>query len=257
MKAVAGMWIDDGLHQERLERVARLFPGPDYYVVLRWIHEILQPANYVEIGVRRGTSLRLKLPDTVGIGIDPEPALDQEPPPGTRLFATRSDEFFQQHRLTEVIKAPSFALAFIDGLHLFEQALRDFINLERYAGSRSVILIHDCLPLDEASSGRTRTTRFYSGDVWKLAVCLREQRPDLRLAIVRTGPTGLGLVTGLDPHSVVLPNAYEALLARYTNLRFSFGKGQVPQEWPPAIENSLSAVRSWLAQALGGINPLL
>src|ERR1051326_9082596 len=151
MKAGARESLDDGLHEQRLAQVARLFPGPDYYTVLGWIHEILKPANYIEIGVRRGTSLRLKWPETVGIGIDPEPVLDQAPPPTTQLFATTSDEFFQRHRLPELINAPCFVLAFIDGLHLFEQALRDFINLERYAGPGSVILIHDCLPLDEVS----------------------------------------------------------------------------------------------------------
>src|SRR5258708_39008707 len=118
MKATPPASFDDGLHHERLAQVARLFPGPDYYTVLRWIHEILRPANYLEIGVRRGDSLRLKLPDTTGIAIDPEPFL-RETPPKTHLFSMTSNEFFQRHRLSELIGTSCLALAFIDGLHLF------------------------------------------------------------------------------------------------------------------------------------------
>src|SRR5437899_765740 len=107
---------DETLHQQHLAQVARLFPGPDYYAVLRWIHEILRPANYVEIGVRRGASFRLKFPETIGVGIDPEPAFDQALPPNSRIFNTTSDRFFEEQKLPEVLGAASVALAFIDGL---------------------------------------------------------------------------------------------------------------------------------------------
>ena len=47
-------------------------------------------------------------------------------------------------------------LVFIDGLHLFEQVLRDLINVERHSTTDTVVLLHDCLPLDEVTSGRRR-----------------------------------------------------------------------------------------------------
>jgi len=36
------------------------------------------------------------------------------------------------------------------GMHQFEFALRDFINIEKHCTSRSTILIHDCYPLSAA-----------------------------------------------------------------------------------------------------------
>jgi hypothetical protein len=53
------------------------------------------------------------------------------------------DSFFASYDLAEVLRAKNFLLAFIDGLHLFEQALLDFIHLERFASRQSIIMIHD------------------------------------------------------------------------------------------------------------------
>ena len=47
-------------------------------------------------------------------------------------------------------------LAFIDGMHHFEFALRDFINVEKYCSADSIILIHDVYPID-ATERRSRT----------------------------------------------------------------------------------------------------
>ena len=57
--------FDDALLQEHLALAASQMPGPDYYSVLRWIHEILRPANYIEIGIRKADSLRLAAPETI------------------------------------------------------------------------------------------------------------------------------------------------------------------------------------------------
>jgi hypothetical protein len=90
-------------------------------------------------------------------------------------------------------------LAFIDGLHRFEQVLRDFINVERHSTAGTVVLLHDCLPLDGETASREHTTDFYFGDVWKAALVLRRLRPALEMITVRTAPTGLCLGRGLDP----------------------------------------------------------
>src|SRR5215831_15245959 len=130
------------LHHWR--QVSRTLPGPDHLTVLRWIRAALQPPNYVEIGVRWGHSLRASSPGTRCIGIDPHPRLIRRPRPNIRIFPMTSDAFFESYNLAEVLEEPHFSLAFIDGLHLFEQAYTDFMNLERFAGPDSVIVLHDC-----------------------------------------------------------------------------------------------------------------
>jgi hypothetical protein len=240
---------DDALRDTHIAQAAAALPGPDYYTVLGWIHQILRPATYVEIGIRHGDSLRAALPETRCVGIDPEPTVNAPLPPDTGVFAMTSDSFFADYNLAEVLGQPNFSLAFIDGLHLFEQALLDFIHLERFASRRSIIMIHDSLPLDRATSDRVRTTHFYSGDIWKLAMCLKARRQDLRLTTIRTGPTGLCLISRLDPDSDVLVRSFDEVVSEYVALDFKDYKDR-SQQMPHTVENDYAAVRSCIAGLL-------
>ena len=145
-----------------------LMPGPGYGEILKRMHYWLRPASYLEIGVESGRSLALAQPPTRAIGIDPAPQIEVGFTAETKIFKITSDDFFTHHDPAKEFARPVIDLAFIDGLHLFEQTLRDFINVERHAGPRSVILVHDCLPVDEMSAARDRRGLFWTGDVWKL-----------------------------------------------------------------------------------------
>jgi hypothetical protein len=196
-------------------------PGEDYFAVLSRLHRHLRPATYLEIGVAGGESLACALPHTDVIGIDPQPQLSRELPARQRVFHTTSDEFFAQHDVRAEFGGRSVELAFIDGMHRFEFALRDFINLERACAPDSVILLHDCYPLDARTAERERQTGFWSGDVWRLALLLREQRPDLLVRTIATAPTGLGLVLNPDASSRLLGERCEQLVQDYLARDFS------------------------------------
>jgi hypothetical protein len=146
--------------------------------------------------------------------------------------------------LTELLGGV-LGLAFIDGLHLYEQVLRDFINLERYAGPGTVILLHDCLPLDEATASRERTTDFYCGDVWKAALVLRRHRPELEMITVRTAPTGLCIVRGLDADNTSLSEELPQIEETYTDLGLDYYSAH-RDEMPEEIPNEEDAVRDRL-----------
>jgi len=130
-------------------------------------------------------------------------------------------------------------LAFVDGLHLHEQTLRDVANVERHSHPGGVILIHDCLPIDKKTAARERSTVVWSGDVWKVVVALRRHRPDLTVTTVDVEPTGLAIVSGLDPTNTILHDDYDAIIEELAGLEFddleAVGRdemlGVVPGEW--------------------------
>ncbi len=187
----------------------------DYYEMLARLQKLLQPRTYVEIGFRHGQSFALAKTTVHSVAIDPAPEVKYPMPAGGRLFKVTSDEFFSSHDLRTELGDNVVDLAFIDGMHLFEFALRDFINLEKYCGPASTILVHDGYPQDRVSAARERTTSVWSGDVWKLLLCLKKYRPDLQIATVDVPPTGLSVVRNLDPRSTVLSENLEKICAEF------------------------------------------
>jgi hypothetical protein len=198
------------------------FEGEDYFQVLERIVEAVRPRTYLEIGVSRGDSLRLIRAPTLAIGIDPEPQLAAPLAPNQRVFAETSDAFFAAHDVRAELGGLPIDLAFIDGMHHFEFALRDFANIERHSTRQSTILIHDVYPLDRVTAERERHRTFWSGDIWRLIVLLKKLRPDLSIHTVATAPTGLAVVRNLDPGSRLLLERHDQLCREFLALDYSW-----------------------------------
>lgn len=225
-----------GTHQ----LMARLnLPGPDYTDVLAAIHRKLRPATYLEIGVATGSSIALAGSGTTAIGIDPEPAIDHLLGPNIRIFALKSDEFFRRYDVKAEFGGRPVVMAFIDGMHRFEFALRDFVAIERYCASSSILLLHDCYPLDRRTAERDRITTFWSGDIWRLVLALKKYRPDLEIHTIATPPTGLALIRHLDPGSRILAERIDDIVREFLAVDFSALDADkpgilnlFPNDWP-------------------------
>jgi cephalosporin hydroxylase len=222
-------------------------PGPIYYEWLDRLHQALAPPTVIEIGVYTGASLAMVRPPSVAIGVDPNPKIEFNLRAETHIFPETSDDFFARQGPADILGNKPLGLGFIDGLHLYEQALRDFINLEAYCGPKSVILFHDTVPLDEPTQRRSCETTFHTGDVWKIVPCLKELRPDLDIFTIATPWTGLTVVTGLDPSSRVLKEGYDNAVAKFIELPFSTiehcmetSLNMVANDWT-AVETRLKA----------------
>jgi len=214
-------------------------PGENYVAVIDRLHAHLRPATYVEIGVASGATFRRVRPETIALGIDPHPKLEGTLPSNHRVFAETSDAFFAGHDVIAELGGRRIELAFIDGMHVLEYALRDFANIERLCAPGAVVLLHDCYPLDRRTASRERATLFSSGDVWRLVLLLRKHRPDLCVRTIGTPPTGLGMILNLDPSSRLLSERHDSLVAEFLALDYRVldeRKGEqlalFPNHWP-------------------------
>lgn len=209
--------------------VAELFWSMDYYDLLAEIHAAFTPKVYLEIGVATGKSLALARAATRALGVDPASAekerlIYHSPHNDPQLYKMTSDDLFASHDMTKEMGQSYFNVAFIDGLHHFDQVLRDFINVEKYAAPDSVVLVHDCLPVDPRVATRERSTAFWTGDVWKIVPCLKAVRPDLEIVTLPLAPSGLALIRHLDPSSSVLARQYVNIVEQFDSL-------QLPESW--------------------------
>jgi len=153
------------------------------------------------------------------LSIDPNPHVQADAAIGTKalcaFYRMTSDAFFAKFDPRAALGGP-IDMAFLDGMHLCEYLLRDFINVERYSKRNSVVVLHDCLPVEWPMAERehTRTPlrahheHSWTGDVWRTALLLKRRRPDLEITAYAAPPTGLVCVTNLSPHSNSLPEAY-------------------------------------------------
>lgn len=182
-----------------------------YLETLGLAQDRLRPRLYLEIGVRHGRSLALA--PGPAIGIDPAPELTEPLNAATQVVTATSDDFFDGLAGPE-IEEP-IDLAFIDGMHLFEYALRDWMQVERRAAPAGLVVIDDIFPNHPRQALRERVTRVWTGDVWKLHACLARERPDLLILPLDCSPTGLLLIAGLDPDNRTLWERYNPVVKEY------------------------------------------
>jgi hypothetical protein len=109
-------------------------------------------------------------------------------------------------------------LVFIDGMHLFEFALRDFINVERYSKASTLVVIDDIHPCHPTQALRWRNSLYWTGDVWKLHAILKECRPDLHIIDINAKNTGLLLIYGLDSSNHTLAHQYDDIVNKFVNV---------------------------------------
>ncbi|RFU23062.1 class I SAM-dependent methyltransferase [Geodermatophilus marinus] len=205
----------------------------DRHELLAALHARLQPRNYLEIGVDAGASLALsRVPS---IGIDPGFAVVHEIDCDVQLVRATSDDYFRSHNPTEKFDGEPVDLAFIDGMHLAEFALRDFIYVEAYSARTSVIVFDDMLPRNVVEAARDRQTVAWTGDVFKVTHVLRHLRPDLVVLEVDTEPTGTVVV--------LLPDARSTALAEhYNDIEAAMVADGDPQDVPESVLGRTRAV---------------
>lgn len=178
----------------------------DRVELLQRLIDAVDARLYLEIGVKRGgTFLRLRARRK--IAVDPRPmlprravlaaALRDPRNLSNRVVARTSDAFFADP--PRRLLAGHLDVAFVDGLHTYEQSLRDVEHCVAWLAPGGVVVLHDCNPGDavaaEAVAAPPADAREgWSGDVWKTIVHLRALRRDLE-TFVLDADCGLGVVT--------------------------------------------------------------
>ena len=112
--------------------------------------------SYLEIGCDNDENFS-KIPLINKVGVDPLK--------GGTLRMT-SDDFFKNNK-------KSFDLIFLDGLHTYEQTIKDINNSLKFINSKGAIIIHDCLPKKIWNQIVPRMYGHWNGDVWKAIVHAR------------------------------------------------------------------------------------
>lgn len=193
----------------------------DYLSFLEALHQNIY-LGYFEIGTQSGRSLSLS--KSPSVAIDPYFVLNKDPIGNKEfcfLFQSTSDSFFE--KILPQLQFLQCQLAFIDGMHLFEYALRDFINLVKISADKSLFLFHDILPFSYRMATRDykslNRNEDCAGDVWKLAHILIEIGMKDCMKILTSAPTGLLAVYCPDKKLVAkLEKNYDKICSKWTSI---------------------------------------
>jgi hypothetical protein len=194
--------------------------GAHYLAFLDLLHTELRPKNYFEIGTLHGETLRIA--SCPSIAIDPSFVLNQDIIKSksiTAFYQMPSDEYFARFDPKTLFGGP-IDFAFLDGMHRCEFLLRDFANTEAHCKRNSIIVLHDCIPVElpmtERMPGKdsvlAHRAGWWTGDVWRTVLALKEHRPDLAITALDAQPTGLILITNLDPTSDYIKMNYSLMV---------------------------------------------
>lgn len=170
--------------------------------------------TYLEIGTRSGTSF-FPIRCRHKIAIDPDFAVPWEKKAkwiiknprnlSAKYFEETSDDFFR-YRQSFLEKTGKIDVVLVDGLHTFLASLNDVLNSLYYLNNDGVIIMHDCLPPNEAAALPTKQfpteeernvegwSDQWNGDVWKSIVYLRRKLSHLVDVFVLDTDYGLGII---------------------------------------------------------------
>mgnify|MGYP001171967780 FL=1 len=120
------------------------------------IQKIINQNNfkkYLEIGCDKDENFsKIRVENKVGV----------DPFRGGTIRST-SDEFFKSNN-------DKFDIIFLDGLHTYNQTIKDINNSLEHLNSNGIIIIHDCLPKKIWNQIVPRMYGHWNGDVWKAIV---------------------------------------------------------------------------------------
>ncbi len=188
--------------------------------IIRAIIDCKSAKTYLEIGVQGG-DVFLKVKARKKIAVDPKILITRKSRFRSILkdfwnitneyYELTSDVFFETK--VDLLKY-GLDVVFIDGLHTYDQSLKDVGNCLKFLNEDGVIIIHDCNPLsvsaaypanswEHAESLKLdRWTGEWSGDVWKTIAYLRSTQKKLHIFVLDCD-YGLGIITNGIPEDML------------------------------------------------------
>jgi hypothetical protein len=205
--------------------------------VIQRIADAVKCKVYLEIGVNTG-EIFFQVRSPLKIAVDPDfkfssfqrfkrgsvrPVFRGE---REMFFEKTSDDFFNAD--SGILKN-GIDVAFIDGLHTYDQVMRDVQNTLRFLNPAGIIILHDCNPLNASGAWPVKNSirevlelaaagkvsgwnGMWNGDVWKAVVHIRAAEKNLNLFTLDLD-WGLGILSRgqMENPLDVTPDAIEQM----------------------------------------------
>ncbi len=203
--------------------------------VIQAIINYKRAKTYLEIGVEGG-DVFLKVKARKKIAVDPKILITRKSRLRSILknfwnisneyYELTSDVFFETK--VDLFKH-GLDVVFIDGLHTYDQSLKDVGSCLKFLNEDGVIIIHDCNPLSAPAAYTANSwedaeslkldgwTGEWSGDVWKTIAYLRSTQNNMHVFVLDCD-YGLGIITKGIPEDMLKFSKEEIANLSYEDL---------------------------------------
>ncbi len=208
----------------------------DRMFVIQEIINKMRARVYLEVGVHKGECF-LRIRARKKMAVDPQILISLKRKQKyyirnpynffSKYYHMSSDDFFRRHNT--FLSRRGLDVVFIDGLHTYEQSLRDVQNSLKYLNDGGVVIMHDCNPISEAAARPAPPFEDveslnipghiaeWNGDVWKTIVNIRSCHKDLSVFVLDCDQ-GLGIITKRTPENVLSYSREEIRNFHYRDL---------------------------------------
>ena len=165
--------------------------------VIQTFVDLIGATSYLEIGVESGATFHT-IETQSKVAVDPHFLFDVDAMrrsyPNTTYFQMTSDAYFATEN-----QGATFDVIFVDGLHTFDQTLRDLLNAIECLTPDGVIVVDDILPssysasipsINEFVAYRAATNEpdpYWMGDVFRLVYFVESHLQSFSYACVQEG----------------------------------------------------------------------
>jgi len=204
-------------------------PPYNFHYIVSVIIEKLQAKTYLEIGVFKGDFFffqRVKRKIAVDPNFKSSRLKILTYIRKNRFFEMTSDDLFSRN--PKILNKYGIDVALIDGLHTYEQSLKDVLNCLKYLNDNGYIILHDCYPPIKLQATPAKSMEHFKslnlpkstwcGDVWKTIPHLRSMRNDLKI-LVFNYDVGIGIITKGEPSSMLNYTEEEIKMLTYDDLK--------------------------------------
>jgi hypothetical protein len=155
--------------------------------------------SYLEIGTAGCTTFNaIKCERKVGV----DPLNISACRGGNKLVALPSDAFF-------FCNIETFDVVFIDGLHLYEQVIKDIVNSWKFLNLNGFIICHDMKPLENTCGRKPKTpASAWNGDVYKAWIWFKDAGEDTP-SFVLDDDWGLGIIHKIEDLKINVPEDFK------------------------------------------------
>ena len=147
------------------------------YDIINYLIKKRNYKSFLEIGVFRGQTTK-EVKCCYKVGVDPDPQCSVS-------YKITSDQYFDTYN-------QKFDIIFIDGLHLYQQVVKDIDNSLLHLNVGGIISCHDCLPIQQINQLRQPHGQ-WTGDVWKAMLNTYQTNNSVNIDVVNTD-WGVGLI---------------------------------------------------------------